>query len=110
MHELRLDARTWKTADDVYIALLSALQSFPGHGHNLDALWDSLREAGKYGTGGAEYLNSVQPPLLVEVRNTDLASVEAREKIEAIAKLIDEARSEFDIDVSISLLSSGNRN
>jgi hypothetical protein len=78
MRRIRLDAKTWHAKDDVYDALLAALESFEGHGQNFNALWDSLTESAKYDLGPdpASYLNGVQPPFHIDVVNADKASAE----------------------------------
>ena len=42
MPDIVISAAGWKTADDFYIAFLAAVEAPAWHGHNLDALWDSI--------------------------------------------------------------------
>jgi RNAse (barnase) inhibitor barstar len=58
MTELELDARGWRSAEDVWDGVLKALGAPVWHGHNLDALADSI-------TGGD--LNAVNAPLKIRV-------------------------------------------
>ena len=62
MQEIILDAATWETHEDFYAALLVAVGAPDWHGHNLDALNDSLR-------GGD--LNRVNPPFRVRIIGAD---------------------------------------
>jgi RNAse (barnase) inhibitor barstar len=66
---LELDAREWRSADDAFDALLEALGAPDWHGHDLDALNDSLQ-------GGD--LNAINPPLTIYVTNLEGASAMAR--------------------------------
>jgi len=59
MIEFELDATAWKSSDDFYQALLAILGAPDWHGHNLDALADSIF------TGG---INKVDPPFRIIVR------------------------------------------
>jgi RNAse (barnase) inhibitor barstar len=58
MKVIALDASEWHSPEDFYSALLPQLGAPEWHGHNLDALDDSL------GVGG---INSLEPPFKVEV-------------------------------------------
>jgi RNAse (barnase) inhibitor barstar len=53
-----ISAAGWKTPDDFYIAFLAAVGAPPWHGHNLDALWDSI-------TGGD--INRMNAPFRVRI-------------------------------------------
>jgi len=53
MTQIILDAEGWKSQEDFFIALLPKLGAPNWHGHNLDALWDSLV---------AGQINSTRPP------------------------------------------------
>ena len=78
MQSLTLDAARWRTAGDVYDALLVALGAPTWHGRNLDALADSLR-------GGD--LNRVNSPLDVTVTGLSSAGPEAQAAATRIAVL-----------------------
>ncbi|MDP1701538.1 MAG: barstar family protein [Aestuariivirga sp.] len=60
--EINLDADGWKSQEDFFIALLPKLGAPNWHGHNLDALWDSLV---------AGQINSTKPPYSITVINVD---------------------------------------
>jgi RNAse (barnase) inhibitor barstar len=42
MREIMICAAELETPDDFYTAFLTAVGVPPWHGHNLDALWDSI--------------------------------------------------------------------
>ena len=85
MEHLRLNAASWRNADDVWENLLLALGAPGWHGRNLDALADSLR-------GGD--LNAINPPLTVEVQGVAAASAEAKWELARIASVFREMASE----------------
>jgi hypothetical protein len=58
MTTLSLDASGWRTREDVWVALLDALQAPGWHGHNLDALDETVRSAD---------VNGVNAPFVVQV-------------------------------------------
>jgi RNAse (barnase) inhibitor barstar len=100
-----LDATRWRARDDFWEALLSALEAPEWHGRNLDALWDTLTEGAKYDLGPdpASYINGVQPPFQVDVRNVDKASKEVHDLLAAVAELFEQANAEYRAGVSIVL-------
>jgi RNAse (barnase) inhibitor barstar len=79
MKEIRLDAAKWKTRDDFYDALLSALGAPAWHGHNLDALKDSI---------GSDQINEVHLPFCFLIVGTDRLPVELRSCLKMFAKLV----------------------
>jgi hypothetical protein len=46
VEEIELDGQGWTAVDDFYSSYLAAVGAPEWHGHNLDALWDSLTGAG----------------------------------------------------------------
>jgi RNAse (barnase) inhibitor barstar len=60
--EIILDADGWKSQEDFFIALLPKLGAPDWHGHNLDALWDSLV---------AGQINSTKSPYFITIINAD---------------------------------------
>jgi len=58
MTTLSLNASRWRTREDVWVGLLAALRAPDWHGHNLDALDETLRAGG---------VNGVSLPFAVEV-------------------------------------------
>ena len=93
MKVIRLDASTWRTADDFYAALLRELGAPSWHGRNLDALHDSL-------LGG---INEVQPPFAVELERTAEVSADMADFLASVVAVFEDARRDFGADVSVRL-------
>ncbi len=64
MRTIVLDASGWRDEDDFYNAFLKAVGSPDWHGHNLDALSDSIRETD---------INQINLPYNVVIENQRLA-------------------------------------
>jgi RNAse (barnase) inhibitor barstar len=77
--EIVLDGAAWQTADDFYDALLPALGAPPWHGHNLDALNDSIAHGG---------INSVNTPMRLSIRGVGAMGLEAAATVDRFAALI----------------------
>jgi hypothetical protein len=69
---IKLDASGWKSKDDFYEAILTALEAPPWHGRNADALNDSM------GNGG---INGVEPPYKVWITGTRSLPVDVTTRI-----------------------------
>jgi ribonuclease inhibitor len=82
---IHLDGRSWQSADDFYTAYLTAVGAPEWHGHNLDALWDSL-------TGGD--INQRNPPFRIHVLGLQQMGPEAKQTMERFASLVEQARAE----------------
>ncbi len=89
MKIITLDASEWRNLDDFYLALLPELGAPDWHGHNLNALYDSL-------SGG---INEVEPPFHVTVRNTAALSADFIILFSGVADVFEDARREFDVDL-----------
>ncbi|TRD14311.1 barstar family protein [Paenimaribius caenipelagi] len=63
MRTLKVDVADCLTADDVYERLLAALHAPDWHGHNLDALWDSITSD----------INGLAPPYSIAVKGHEQA-------------------------------------
>lgn len=83
-----LDASAWSSEADFYSTLLSALGSPSWHGHNLDALCDSLTSD----------INEVRPPLSVVVRNTDRSPTDMTALFKKVSKVFADATSQRGLD------------
>jgi RNAse (barnase) inhibitor barstar len=75
----------WTKPEDFYQTLLSSLGSPNWHGHNLDALWDSI-------TSGD--IKQVNPPFSVRITGTDLMSPSCKALVDRFEALISAARAE----------------
>jgi hypothetical protein len=62
MESLELDASHWKNVEDFYNALLPALGAPQWHGHNLNALLDSII--------WHDDINQLKPPYVIRVNRT----------------------------------------
>lgn len=84
-NRIELDASDWQISDDFYLALLPKLGAPGWHGHNLDALWDTLTDG---------QINQVNPPLEIFIRGMSLAPVEVHRVVVRFSELAAQARSE----------------
>jgi RNAse (barnase) inhibitor barstar len=84
MLEITLSGAHWTAPDDFYNALLPSLGAPDWHGHNLDALWDSI-------TGGD--INAVNPPFRVKIAGVDQMPLNCKDLVDRFAALISEARA-----------------
>ena len=85
MDDIHLDGRSWQSADDFYAAYLTAVGAPEWHGHNLDALWDSL-------TGGD--INQRNPPFRIRILGLEQMGPEAKQTMERFASLVEQAKAE----------------
>jgi RNAse (barnase) inhibitor barstar len=83
--EILISAAGWKTAEDFYAAFLAGVGAPEWHGHNLDALWDSIV------TGS---INRIEPPYRVRITGVGKLPEECRQIVDKFAALIREARAE----------------
>jgi len=82
---VRLDAAGWKTAADLWAALLPALGAPDWHGNSLDALFDSL----------VARLNRVQPPMIIELVGAAQATAAVVAYVTRIREVFDDAAREL---------------
>lgn len=82
---ITLDASLWQEKDDFYEQLLPQLGAPSWHGHNLDALWDSLRD---------ETMNQVTAPFTIHILNQHTLSDALYADYIQFKKLIHELPSE----------------
>jgi RNAse (barnase) inhibitor barstar len=92
MKIIELDASSWSSEDDFYSALLTELGAPGWHGHNLNALWDSLTSD----------INEVRPPLSVVVQGASHLSTDIQTLFEGVSGLFADARNKCGIDVRFS--------
>lgn len=89
MKIIELDGTSWSSEDDFYSALLTEMGSPNWHGHNLNALWDSLTSD----------INEVRPPISVVVQGASHLSPDMQALFEGVSGLFADARNECVIDV-----------
>jgi RNAse (barnase) inhibitor barstar len=91
MKEIVLSGVHWTTEQDFYNALLLSLGAPDWHGHNLDALWDSI-------TGGD--INQVKLPFRIVIAGLDMIPPNCRALIDRFVAMISEAKAEgFAVEV-----------
>ena len=78
MRVISLDAAGWHSPEDFYSALLPELGAPAWHGHNLDALDDSL------GVGG---INALEPPFRVAITGADKLSEPMKQFLSDVERL-----------------------
>ncbi|WP_458181358.1 barstar family protein [Bradyrhizobium sp. 14AA] len=83
MHEVELDASSWKTAQDFRLALKAAIGAPDWHGHIVGAFLDSI-----FGGG----MNALKPPYAIKVVNTENLSPEVRGIVRDFSSAIAETR------------------
>lgn len=90
MKHILIDVSECQTPDAFYMALLSKLGAPGWHGHNLDALWDSLTDGD---------INEITPPFCVEVRGRERVPAELASLLTRVQSLFEEAKADQAIDV-----------
>jgi RNAse (barnase) inhibitor barstar len=102
MRTIDLDATTWKTIDDFYDALLSAIGAPKIHGRNLNALTDSMIWGG---------INAVEPPYTIVISGAANLPKDVRREVEMAKQALAEDRADFrrargtDVDVTMNIVS-----
>lgn len=94
MKVISLDASQWRSPEDFYSALLPQLGAPAWHGHNLDALDDSL------GVGG---INALAPPFRVEIEGADKLSEPMRQFLSKVERLFADIRAKAQKEIAFQL-------
>jgi RNAse (barnase) inhibitor barstar len=94
MHRIRIDTTNCRDATGFYTELLQALGAPSWHGHNMDAIWDSLVGGGVIGVG---------PPLLIEIDLQSDVPTEVRHLADRLSALCLEARATQGMDVAVRI-------
>jgi hypothetical protein len=84
MHEIELDASSWKTAQDFRLALKTAIGAPEWHGDIVGAFLDSI-----FGGG----MNALKPPYVIKVVNTANLAPEMREMVHDFSSAIARTRA-----------------
>ena len=96
-----LDATNWKSAEDFFNAILPAIGASPEHGHNLNALIDSMIFGG---------MNELNPPYTIVIRNLATIPPPLREHLTLFQRALSQASTAFhqeegkDVDVQLHLV------
>jgi RNAse (barnase) inhibitor barstar len=96
MQRIRIDTTNCRDATGFYTVLLQALRAPAWHGHNMDALWDSLVGGDVIGAG---------PPLMIEIDMPPGTPTKVRRLADRFAALCLEARSAQGVEVSVRIAS-----
>jgi len=86
MRTIELNSRNWKVVDDFYSALLAALGAPQGHGHNVNAIIDSMVWGG---------MNTVTPPYTIRISGIEGLSKDVRDEIDMAVRAIADGRRDF---------------
>ena len=94
MKVISLDASTWREPEDFYSALLPQLGAPAWHGHNLNALEDSL------GVGG---INALEPPFRVAINGADTLSEPMKRFLTDVERLFADIRAETQKQIDLEV-------
>ena len=92
--EVSLDVSDCETPEDIYAALLAALEAPVWHGRNLDAVWDSVTDG----------INGLQAPYRLEVSGHENLPTDATQVLKAIRDIFEEARKKHGVAAQFILL------
>ena len=82
MREIVLSCVDWTMPEDFYKSLLPLLGAPDWHGHNLDALWDSITRGG---------INQVNPPFRMRITGVDAMPPKCKALVDRFVDMIAEA-------------------
>lgn len=93
MREITLDGSRWTSPEDIYNSFLTAVGAPAWHGHNLDALQDSI---------AAGQINSIEVPYKIKIKHFGRIGAGARGMADNFVQLIRELRdSGCPVDIEI---------
>ena len=93
MREIVLDGSSWRSSEDVYRSFLAAVGAPPWHGHNFNALRDSI---------AVGRINEIDVPYTIKITNFDRVGAEAGRMATDFIDLIRELRdSGCPVDVQV---------
>ena len=79
MRTIVLDGATWQTDEDFYSAFLTAVGAPAKHGHNLDALSDSI---------SGRQMNEIELPYTIQIMGFDQMSNAAKRLVRKFRDLV----------------------
>ena len=85
MNRVVLDGSRWATREDFYQAILAALGAPSWHGHNLDALNDSI--------GGGD-INTLNPPVEITIVGTEFMAEPAATVVDGFRLLVEDLQKQ----------------
>lgn len=83
MQIVELDGRNWSVADDIYLAFFAAVGAPTWHGHNFNALRDSI---------SVGQINAINVPYNIRIKNYSAIGAGAKEMASNFVHLIEELR------------------
>ena len=98
MRTIQLDGTTWRDKEDFYKAFLSAIGAPVNHGHNLDALADSI---------SGRQMNAIELPYKIVIDGFSRMSEEANEITKRFRDLVMDLKAHHHdpIDIEVPGLS-----
>lgn len=100
MTVVEIDASAWRTADDLWDALLATLGAPDWHGRNLNALWDTV--ANEAEVSPEQAINRLRPPFRIRIRATGSLAPGLSDLLDQIQALFVEARRAVGAQVHLS--------
>jgi len=91
MHLIELNADRWRTPEHFYQALLPKLEAPSWHGHNLDALDDSIFAGG---------INRIEAPLHIRIVRSGDISVRMQDFLRQVQRMFVDRRDEAEATIS----------
>lgn len=101
IQQIEIDASGWNNEDDLWDGLLDGLGAPSWHGHNLDALWETVTESAVFGLDEGQTINSVRPPFEIIVKNVASLRSTLIERLTRISEVLEQAKAEYDMDVGL---------
>ena len=85
MREVAFSTAGWEKLDDLYVSFLRAVGAPSWHGHNLDAVLESI-------TRGS--INAIDPPYRIRISGIRDTPAECKELLDSFIALLEEAKAE----------------
>ncbi len=108
MNCIQLDAGNWSNFDDLYDAVLQALQAQHWHGKNLNAIYDTIGEPGFIADPNGR-INRLEPPYRIEVQNAAKLSKSVLDELIAMMTVFLQTREEQGIDIDFAIYGDDGR-
>ncbi|MDR5727952.1 MAG: barstar family protein [Terriglobia bacterium] len=94
MRVIKLDATRWTSWSDYYDAILSALEAPHWHGHNANALFDSM-------VGGG--INGVEPPYKIWIIGTAGLAADTMREIGYMVSSVSSQQAEKEPEITFQI-------